>query len=101
MRTGTASEDDAAVVIDHDLDRILLRNDAEDAPVAIGDLAHDLLLGLAGAGIPERAYLLGLFDIAACDAHLVVGDECSRQFLAPVGREIFLLIRGRLEQLTM
>ena len=74
MRTGAAPENDATVVIDHDLDRIMLRDSAENAPVAIGDLAHDLLLGLAGIGVPEGAHLLGLFDIAARDAHLVAGD---------------------------
>src|SRR5262249_17269788 len=55
---GAATESDAARVVDDDLDRALVIRGTDNAPVAIGDLAHALLLAAFRIGILEGAHLL-------------------------------------------
>src|SRR5262245_61386850 len=101
MQTGAAAEDDASGIVDDNLDRIALADRADDAPVAIGDLTYDLLLGLAGVWILEGAKLLGLLGYAAGDAHFVSGDQRGGQLLPPIRRKVGAFVRRQLEQLAV
>ena len=95
-RARTAAEDDVSGVVDDDLDLGDLADRAADVPVAVDDLALHRAFGCL-----EPALLRRLLRAAGLHAHPSFGDQPGRQLASRVGREVFYLVGGLLEQLAV